>query len=140
MSPRALLSVHDKAGIVDLGRALVELGWDLVSSGGTAQLLADEGVPVTEVAQITQAPEMLGGRVKTLHPVIHGGILADRSNPDHVADLVGRAITPIDLVGANLYPFKHPTHPVELIDIGDPTMVRAAAKNHDHVGVRGRSR
>ncbi|HJM27184.1 MAG TPA: bifunctional phosphoribosylaminoimidazolecarboxamide formyltransferase/IMP cyclohydrolase PurH, partial [Acidimicrobiales bacterium] len=105
MNPRALLSVYDKAGIVDLGRALVELGWDLVSSGGTARLLADEGVPVTEVAQVTQAPEMLGGRVKTLHPVIHGGILADRSNPDHVADLVGRGITPIDLVVANLYPF-----------------------------------
>ncbi|MDP7550733.1 MAG: bifunctional phosphoribosylaminoimidazolecarboxamide formyltransferase/IMP cyclohydrolase [Acidimicrobiales bacterium] len=134
MSPRALLSVHDKVGIVDLGRALVELGWDLVSSGGTAQLLADEGVPVTEVAQITQAPEMLGGRVKTLHPVIHGGILADRSNPDHVADLDGRGIKPIDLVVANLYPFTSDPS-IELIDIGGPTMVRAAAKNHAHVGV-----
>jgi phosphoribosylaminoimidazolecarboxamide formyltransferase/IMP cyclohydrolase len=134
MSPRALLSVYDKTGIVDLGRALVGLGWDLVSSGGTARLLADEGVPVTEVAQITQAPEMLGGRVKTLHPVIHGGILADRSNPDHVADLDGRGIRPIDLVVANLYPFTSDPS-IELIDIGGPTMVRAAAKNHAHVGV-----
>ncbi len=134
MSPRALLSVYDKTGIVDLGRALVELGWDLVSSGGTARLLADEGVPVTEVAQITQAPEMLGGRVKTLHPVIHGGILADRSNPDHMADLDGRGIRPIDLVVANLYPFTSDPS-IELIDIGGPTMVRAAAKNHAHVGV-----
>lgn len=134
MSPRALLSVYDKTGIVDLGRALVGLGWDLVSSGGTARLLADEGVPVTEVAQITQAPEMLGGRVKTLHPVIHGGILADRSNPDHVADLDGHGIRPIDLVVANLYPFTSDPS-IELIDIGGPTMVRAAAKNHAHVGV-----
>ena len=134
MSPRALLSVYDKTGIVDLGRALVGLGWDLVSSGGTARLLADEGVPVTEVAQITQAPEMLGGRVKTLHPVIHGGILADRSNPDHVADLDGHGIRPIDLVVANLYPFTSDPS-IELIDIGGPTMVRAAAKNHAHVVV-----
>ncbi|HJO80425.1 MAG: bifunctional phosphoribosylaminoimidazolecarboxamide formyltransferase/inosine monophosphate cyclohydrolase [Acidimicrobiaceae bacterium] len=134
MNPRALLSVYDKAGIVDIGRGLVELGWELVSSGGTARLLAAEGVLVTEVAEVTQAPEMLGGRVKTLHPVIHGGILADRSNPDHVSDLEHRDIAPIDLVVANLYPFTSDPS-IELIDIGGPTMVRAAAKNHAHVGV-----
>jgi phosphoribosylaminoimidazolecarboxamide formyltransferase/IMP cyclohydrolase len=134
VSPRALLSVYDKAGIVDLARGLVDLGWEIVSSGGTASLLAGEGVPVTEVAQVTGAPEMLGGRVKTLHPAIHGGILADRSNPDHVADLEGRGIAPIDLVVGNLYPFTSDPG-IELIDIGGPTMVRAAAKNHAHVGI-----
>lgn len=134
MSRRALISVYDKAGIVDLARGLVDLGWELVSSGGTASLLADDGVPVTEVAEVTGAPEMLGGRVKTLHPDIHGGILADRSNPDHLADLEGRDIAPIDLVVANLYPFTSEPS-IELIDIGGPTMVRAAAKNHAHVGV-----
>ena len=134
MNRRALLSVHDKAGIVDLARGLVDLGWELVSSGGTARLLSDEGLPVTEVAETTGAPEILGGRVKTLHPVIHGGILADRSNPAHVADLQARGITPIDLVVGNLYPFRSDPS-IELIDIGGPTMVRAAAKNHAHVGV-----
>ena len=134
MSPRALLSVYDKAGIVDLARGLVGLGWEIVSSGGTATLLAGEGVAVTEVAEVTGAPEMLGGRVKTLHPLVHGGILADRSNPDHVADLEARGITPIDLVVGNLYPFSSDPG-IELIDIGGPTMVRAAAKNHAHVGI-----
>ncbi len=133
-SHRALLSVYDKTGIVDLGRGLVDLGWEIVSSGGTAGALADAGVAVTEVAEITQAPEMLGGRVKTLHPVIHGGILADRSNPAHLADLEGRGIAPIDLVVGNLYPFTSDPG-IELIDIGGPTMVRAAAKNHAHVGI-----
>ena len=131
---RALLSVYDKTGIVDLGRSLVDLGWELVSSGGTASLLAAEGIAVTEVAEMTQAPEMLGGRVKTLHPVVHGGILADRSDPAHMHDLGERGITPIDLVVGNLYPFTSDPG-IELIDIGGPTMVRAAAKNHAHVGV-----
>ena len=131
MSQRALLSVYDKAGIVGLASGLVDLGWEVVSSGGTASLLADEGVPVTEVAQVTGAPEMLGGRVKTLHPAIHGGILADRSNPGHMADLESRGIAPIDLVVGNLYPFTSDPG-IELIDIGGPTMVRAAAKNHAH--------
>ncbi|MDP6885237.1 MAG: bifunctional phosphoribosylaminoimidazolecarboxamide formyltransferase/IMP cyclohydrolase, partial [Rhodospirillales bacterium] len=134
MSQRALLSVYEKAGIVGLARGLVDLGWEVVSSGGTASLLADEGVPVTEVAQVTGAPEMLGGRVKTLHPAIHGGILADRSNPGHMADLESRGIAPIDLVVGNLYPFTSDPG-IELIDIGGPTMVRAAAKNHAHVGI-----
>jgi len=131
---RALLSVYDKTGIVDLGRGLADLGWELVSSGGTATALADAGIPVVEVAAVTDAPEMLGGRVKTLHPRIHGGILADRSKPEHMSDLEGRDITPIDLVVCNLYPFTSDPS-VELIDIGGPTMVRAAAKNHDHVGI-----
>ena len=137
MSPvpkRALLSVHDKTGIADLARGLVEAGWELVSSGGTASVLADEGVPVVEVGEVTGAPEILGGRVKTLHPAIHGGILADRSDPEHLASLEARGIVPIDLVVGNLYPFTSDPG-IELIDIGGPTMVRAAAKNHAHVGV-----
>ena len=137
MSPvpkRALLSVHDKTGIADLARGLVEAGWELVSSGGTASVLADEGVPVVEVGEVTGAPEILGGRVKTLHPAIHGGILADRSDPGHLASLEARGIVPIDLVVENLYPFTSDPG-IELIDIGGPTMVRAAAKNHAHVGV-----
>ncbi|MBF44025.1 MAG: bifunctional phosphoribosylaminoimidazolecarboxamide formyltransferase/inosine monophosphate cyclohydrolase [Acidimicrobiaceae bacterium] len=131
---RALLSVYDKAGIVDLARGLAELGWELVSTGGTATLLVDEGIPVVEVAEITKAPEMLGGRVKTLHPMVLGGILADRSDPDHARDLRQRGITPVDLVVGNLYPFSSDPG-IELIDIGGSTMVRAAAKNHAHVGV-----
>ena len=137
MSPvpkRALLSVHDKTGIADLARGLVEAGWELVSSGGTASVLADEGVPVVEVGEVTGAPEILGGRVKTLHPAIHGGILADRSDPGHLANLEARGIVPIDLVVGNLYPFMSDPG-IEFIDIGGPTMVRAAAKNHAHVGV-----
>ena len=137
MSPvpkRALLSVHDKTGIADLARGLVEAGWELVSSGGTASVLADEGVPVVEVGEGTGAPEILEGRVKTLHPAIHGGILADRSNPGHLADLEARGIVPIDLVVGNLYPFTSDPG-IELIDIGGPTMVRAAAKNYAYVGV-----
>ncbi|MDY7101855.1 MAG: bifunctional phosphoribosylaminoimidazolecarboxamide formyltransferase/IMP cyclohydrolase [Actinomycetota bacterium] len=132
--PRALLSVYDKSGIVDLGRQLADLGWDLISSGGTARALADAGVPVTDVADLTGFGAMLGHRVVTLHPKVHGGILADRDDPTHVADLEAHDIAPIDLVVGNLYPFS--TDPgIELIDIGGPTLVRAAAKNHAHVGV-----
>jgi phosphoribosylaminoimidazolecarboxamide formyltransferase/IMP cyclohydrolase len=131
---RALLSVHDKAGVVELGRALTALGWELVSSGGTAHELRQGGVPVTAVEDVTGAPEMLSGRVKTLHPRIHGGILADRSDPSHLGDLQAQGIAPVDLVVCNLYPFA--SRPgVDMIDIGGPTMVRAAAKNHAHVGV-----
>lgn len=131
---RALLSVYDKRGVVDLACGLHELGWELVSSGGTARALAEAGLPVRTVAEVTGSPEMLGHRVVTLHPKIHGGILADRDDPEHVADLEANGITPIDLVVVNLYPFA--TDPsVELIDIGGPAMVRAAAKNHAHVGV-----
>jgi phosphoribosylaminoimidazolecarboxamide formyltransferase/IMP cyclohydrolase len=131
---RALLSVWDKEGLVELARGLVDLGWELVSSGGTAKALAEAGVPVSQVAEVTGAPEMLDGRVKTLHPVIHGGILADRSKPQHLADLEARQIVPIDLVVCNLYPFTAQPG-IEMIDIGGPTMVRAAAKNHAHVGI-----
>ena len=131
---RALLSVYDKTGLVGLARGLSELGWELVSSGGTSAALAESGIDHVEVADLTGAPEMLGGRVKTLHPTIHGGILADRSKPDHLSDIEQLGIGLIDLVVCNLYPFTSDPS-VELIDVGGPTMVRAAAKNHDHVGI-----
>jgi phosphoribosylaminoimidazolecarboxamide formyltransferase/IMP cyclohydrolase len=131
---RALLSVYDKTGLVPFARSLVELGVTLLASGGTATALAEAGVPVTPVEDVTGAPEMLGGRVKTLHPRIHGGILADRGEASHRADLAAQGIEPIDLVVVNLYPFlERPS--IETIDIGGPTMVRAAAKNHAWVGV-----
>ena len=133
-SPRALVSVYDKTGVINLAQRLVALGWEIISSGGTSAALADAGIPVTPVEQVTGAPEMLDGRVKTVHPVIHGGLLADLSNPGHVSDLAERGITPIDLVVSNLYPFRSDPS-VEQIDIGGPAMVRAAAKNHERVGV-----
>ncbi len=131
---RALLSAYDKTGMVELGRALVELDWELVSSGGTARVLADAGLPVIPTEQVTGFPEMLGHRVVTLHPAIHGGILADRDDPSHVEDMATYDVTPIDLVACNLYPFRSDPS-IELIDIGGPAMVRAAAKNHQHVTV-----
>ena len=131
---RALLSAYDKTGMVELGRALVDLGWELVSSGGTARVLAEAGLPVIPTAEATGFPEMLGHRVVTLHPAIHGGILADRDDPDHCADMATHGIVPIDLVAVNLYPFTSDPS-VELLDIGGPTMVRAAAKNHEFVTV-----
>jgi phosphoribosylaminoimidazolecarboxamide formyltransferase/IMP cyclohydrolase len=131
---RALLSVWDKRGLVELARGLDELGVELVASGGTSAALASAGLAHVEVAELTGSPEMLSGRVKTLHPRVHGGILADLDDPTHVADLEANGITPIDLVVCNLYPFR--TDPsIALIDVGGPTMVRAAAKNHAHVGV-----
>ncbi len=133
-TPTALLSVYDKAGIVQLARELHEMGWRLVSSGGTAERIAAAGIAVTDVADLTGYPAMLGHRVVTLHPIVHGGILADRDDPDHRADLTRYDIDPIDLVVGNLYPFASEPS-VELIDIGGPAMVRAAAKNHAHVGV-----
>jgi phosphoribosylaminoimidazolecarboxamide formyltransferase/IMP cyclohydrolase len=131
---RALLSVYDKTGLVDLARGLSRLGWELVSSGGTAAALNSAGVACTPVEAVTGSPEMLGGRVKTLHPAIHGGILADRDRPEHLADLLAQNIAAIGLVVCNLYPFRAEPS-IEMIDIGGPTMVRAAAKNHAHVGV-----
>ena len=132
--PRALLSVHDKTGIVGFASTLHALGWDIVSSGGTARAVADAGIPVVDVADITGFPPMLGHRVVTLHPKVHGGILADRDDPGHVSEMVQHGIEGIDLVVVNLYPFA--SNPgVELIDIGGPAMVRAAAKNFAHVGV-----
>jgi phosphoribosylaminoimidazolecarboxamide formyltransferase/IMP cyclohydrolase len=131
---KALLSVYDKTGLEELASGLSELGWELISSGGTSSALAAAGIAHVEVAELTGAPEMLGGRVKTLHPVIHGGILADRSVPGHLADIESQGIGLIDLVVCNLYPFSSDPS-IELIDVGGPTMVRAAAKNHSHVGV-----
>ncbi|MDP9068608.1 MAG: bifunctional phosphoribosylaminoimidazolecarboxamide formyltransferase/IMP cyclohydrolase [Actinomycetota bacterium] len=140
---RALLSVSDKTGIVELARGLIESGIEIVSSGGTATALAEAGVPVAKVSDVTGAPEILGGRVKTLHPKIHGGILADRRKPEHLEELEREGIAPIDLVVCNLYPFErtvgHPSvsedEAVEQIDIGGPAMVRAAAKNFHSVAV-----
>ncbi len=131
---RALLSVWDKAGLVEFASGLHSLGVELIASGGTAQALTTAGITHLDVSEITQSPEMLGGRVKTLHPKIHGGILADRSKQDHLDDLIAQDIAPIDLVVCNLYPFSSDPS-VELIDIGGPTMVRAAAKNHQYVAV-----
>jgi phosphoribosylaminoimidazolecarboxamide formyltransferase/IMP cyclohydrolase len=139
----ALLSVSDKTGIVELAHRLVGAGVRVVSSGGTARVLREAGLAVMDVGTLTGAPEMLGGRVKTLHPVVHGGILADLGSDEHRAELAARGIDPIGLVVVNLYPFTETvaragvTHAeaVEQIDIGGPTMVRAAAKNHAWVGV-----
>ena len=131
---RALLSVYDKSGLIDFARGLVELGVELIASGGTAQALAGADIEHLEVAELTGAPEMLGGRVKTLHPRIHGGILADRSKAEHLSDLETQGIGMIDLVACNLYPFTSKPS-IEMIDVGGPTMVRAAAKNHAHVAV-----
>ena len=139
---RALLAVYDKDGIVGFAASLRELGFELVSSGGTAAALRDAGVDVTSVEDVTGSPEMLDGRVKTLHPKIHAGLLADRRNPHHVAQLDEHGIAPFDLVVVNLYPFRETVaagasfdEVIEKIDIGGPAMVRAAAKNHASVAV-----
>jgi phosphoribosylaminoimidazolecarboxamide formyltransferase / IMP cyclohydrolase len=131
---RALLSVYDKSGITELAGGLVDLGWDLLSSRSTASTLRDAGLPVTDVAEITGVPPILGHRVVTLHPKVHGGLLADRDDPEHLADMERHGIEGIDLVVSNLYPFSSDPS-IDLIDIGGPAMVRAAAKNHAHVGV-----
>src|SRR5574337_1729465 len=139
----ALISVSDKAGIVEFARALHELGVRLISTGGTAKLLQDAGLPVTEVAELTQFPEMLDGRVKTLHPVVHGGLLARRDLPAHMAALKAHGIDTIDLLVVNLYPFEATVakagctlaDAIENIDIGGPAMVRSAAKNWRDVAV-----
>jgi len=143
MAATALLSVSNKQGLVPLAQALLQQGYQLLSSGGTAAALAAEGLPVTKVADHTGAPEILGGRVKTLHPRVHGGILARRSDPAHRADLEAQAIPTIDVVVVNLYPFEATVadpgvtweQAIETIDIGGPAMVRAAAKNHADVAV-----
>jgi phosphoribosylaminoimidazolecarboxamide formyltransferase / IMP cyclohydrolase len=126
--------VYDKSGIADLARGLDDLGWEVLSSGGTARAIAEAGVPVTDIADLTGFPAILGHRVVTLHPKVHGAILADPDDPDHQRDLEEYGIEPISLVVVNLYPFGDEPG-VELIDIGGPAMVRAAAKNHAHVGV-----
>ncbi|MFM7436880.1 MAG: bifunctional phosphoribosylaminoimidazolecarboxamide formyltransferase/IMP cyclohydrolase, partial [Vulcanococcus sp.] len=143
MAPTALLSVSNKEGLVPLAQGLLAAGYQLISSGGTAAALAAAGLPVTKVAQHTGAPEILGGRVKTLHPRIHGGILAKRADASHQADLEAQGIPPIDVVVVNLYPFRETIarpdvswdQAIENIDIGGPAMVRAAAKNHADVAV-----
>src|SRR5882724_1843646 len=135
--PRALLSVSDKTGIVDLGRGLTARGFELVSTGGTARVLRDAGLAVTGVSAVTGFPEMMDGRVKTLHPALHGGILARRDRPDDLAALDAHGLGLVDVVVVNLYPFvtaaANPATPfdalVEEIDIGGPSLVRAAAKN-----------
>ncbi|HEV2369546.1 MAG TPA: bifunctional phosphoribosylaminoimidazolecarboxamide formyltransferase/IMP cyclohydrolase [Acidimicrobiales bacterium] len=134
MSPRALISVYDKTGVEALAQGLEKLGWEIVASVSTGAALEKAGVRHTRLADLTGFAEMLDHRVVTLHPAVHGGILADRSIPQHMVDLETHGITPIDLVVVNLYPFRERPG-IETIDIGGPTMVRAAAKNHAHVGV-----
>jgi phosphoribosylaminoimidazolecarboxamide formyltransferase/IMP cyclohydrolase len=139
---RALISVYDKAGLLELATGLHALGVEIVSTGSTAQRIADAGVPVTPVEELTGFPECLDGRVKTLHPRVHAGLLADTRRPEHLAQLEQLGIAPFDLLVSNLYPFTEtvasgatPAECVEQIDIGGPAMVRASAKNHDSVAV-----
>ncbi|HVZ77135.1 MAG TPA: bifunctional phosphoribosylaminoimidazolecarboxamide formyltransferase/IMP cyclohydrolase [Gemmatimonadaceae bacterium] len=141
--PRALLSVSDKSGLVEFAQGLASLGWDLVSTGGTARTLRDAGLAVRDISDVTGFPEMLDGRVKTLHPMVHGGLLARRDVPEHMQALAEHHITPIDLVVVNLYPFREtaarhgvtPGEVIENIDIGGPSMLRSAAKNFASVYV-----
>lgn len=138
--PIAILSVHDKTGVLDFAKNLSALGWTLLASGGTAKLLRDNQVPVTEVADYTKSPEILGGRVKTLHPAIHGGLLA-RPTAEDRQELLNLGWDYIDLVAVNLYPFEATiakpnvayAEVIENIDIGGVTLIRAAAKNHERV-------
>src|SRR5438309_1027690 len=140
---RALISVSDKMGVVDLARGLAALGGEILSTGGTAKILRDAGLAVTDVAAYTGSPEILDGRVKTLHPKIHGGLLGRRSNLKHVAEMERHGIGPIDVVVVNLYPFEATINKpgctfdeaTEHIDIGGPSMLRSAAKNHADVTV-----
>ena len=139
----ALLSVSNKTGIVDFARSLVDYGYTIISSGGTHSVIAAEGIPVTKVSDYTGSPEILNGRVKTLHPKIHGGILAQRGNPRHDIDRNANEIGLIDIVAVNLYPFAETVakpdvtlaNAIENIDIGGPSMVRSAAKNYKDVAV-----
>src|SRR5688572_14097277 len=139
---RALISVSGKSGLVDFARALAVHGIELVSTGGTRKALTDAGLDVVEISELTGFPEMMDGRVKTLHPKVHGGLLAIRDNKEHAAAMAAHGIRPIDLVVVNLYPFEETVAKgaghddcVENIDIGGPAMIRAAAKNHGDVAV-----
>lgn len=139
---RALISTFDKQGVEDFARGLIELGFEVLSTGGTARRLTEAGVAVTPVSDVTGSAEILGGRVKTLHPVVHAGILARRDEPEHLTELERQGISPIDVVAVNLYPFaqtvaagRNRAECLEMIDIGGPTMIRAAAKNHADVWV-----
>jgi len=139
---RAIISVYDKSGVVEFAKALHDLGFEILSTGGTAAELTKAGIPVTSVSEVTRFPEILGGRVKTLHPAIHAGILARRTS-EQQEELKNHEIEPIELVAVNLYPFEKTIakpgvtweEAIENIDIGGPTMVRAAAKNHERVTV-----
>ena len=141
--PHALLSVSEKSGLIEFAQGLLALGWQLVSTGGTSRALRSAGLPVRDVADITHFPEVLDGRVKTLHPAVHGGLLARRDRPEHMAAIAEFSIAPIDLVCVNLYPFREtaarpnvpPEDVIENIDIGGPSMLRSAAKNFDAVWV-----
>src|ERR687890_1172489 len=140
---RALLSVSDKTGLVDVARALSERGIELVSTGGTHKALGEAGLPVKDVSDLTGFPEMMDGRVKTLHPAVHGGLLGIRSNPEHQAAMLAHGIQPIDLLVVNLYPFEATVAAgkpyddcIENIDIGGPALIRAAAQKH-RGGARG---
>ena len=141
--PLALLSVSDKTGLVDFAQGLVRLGWSLVSTGGTAKALRAGGLEVKDVSDLTGFPEMLDGRVKTLHPIVHGGLLAKRDDPEHMKVASEHGIGMIDLVVVNLYPFQAtaakkdvtPGEVIEKIDIGGPSMLRSAAKNFQSVTV-----
>ena len=143
MTYYALLSVSNKDGIVDFAEGLVRAGYTIISSGGTHKVISDEGLPVMKVSDYTGSPEILNGRVKTLHPKIHGGILAQRGNPSHDLDRQANGIGHIDIVAVNLYPFKETVakpdvtlaDAIENIDIGGPSMVRSAAKNYKDVAV-----
>ncbi len=140
---RALVSVSDKTGLIDFARELVAMEIEIISTGGTASLLKKEGVPSTEISKFTGSPEILDGRVKTLHPKVHGGLLYLRDNPDHIAQAEANGIQPIDLVVVNLYPFEETIakpdvtleEAIENIDIGGPSMLRSAAKNYRSVTV-----
>src|SRR5262245_26008081 len=141
---RALISVSDKSGLAELGRGLAAHGIELVSTGGTRKALADAGLAVRDVSEVTGFPEMMDGRVKTLHPKVHGGLLAVRDNAEHAAALRAHGIAAIDLLVVNLYPFEATVARgadfatcIENIDIGGPAMIRAAAKNHADVAVVG---
>src|SRR5215468_1770229 len=139
---RALLSVSDKSGLIDFARALAKHNIELVSTGGTARAIADAGMKVRDVSELTGFPEMMDGRVKTLHPKVHGALLAIRDNAEHAQAMKSHGIAPIDLLVVNLYPFEATVEKgaefeecIENIDIGGPAMIRAAAKNHEHVAV-----
>jgi phosphoribosylaminoimidazolecarboxamide formyltransferase/IMP cyclohydrolase len=140
---RAVVSVSNKTGIVDFAKALVDLGVEILSTGGTAKTLREQGIAVTDVSEYTGFPEMMSGRVKTLHPKVHGGLLGRRDNPTDIREMETHGIRPIDMVVVNLYPFEATVaregcsleEAIENIDIGGPTMIRSAAKNYRHVSV-----
>ena len=140
---RAIVSVSDKKGIVDFARKLTGMGVSILSTGGTSKILKEAGVAVTDISDVTGVPEMMDGRVKTLHPKVHGGLLGRRNNPEHVRQMEEKGIEPIDMVVINLYPFEAVTSKpdcsfedaIENIDIGGPSMIRSASKNFESVAV-----